>query len=177
MDPMTTRALPYLVPLLILALVLRRSLRSRTLKMERLWVYPAILIVIAVASMTGEAMPGALALAGFAVALAVGGVIGWYRGRLTHIMIDPATHELSSRASIAGTILIAVVFALRYGVRMATAGGGLGPLPWGLRLDIAGITQGLMLFLVAMMTAQRIEMFLRCQKLLTEARAGGGVVA
>ena len=172
MDP-TTRALPYIVPLLILALILRRSLRSRTLRMERLWIYPAILIAVAVAAMAGEAMPGALALAGFAVALAVGGVIGWYRGRLTHITIDPATHELSSRASIAGTVLIGVVFALRYGVRMATAGGGMGPLPLGLHLDLAGITEGLMLFLVAMMSAQRIEMYLRCQQLLNEARAGG----
>ena len=49
-------------------------------------------------------------------------------------------------------------------------------LPWGMHLDVAGITDGLMLFLVAMMSVQRIEMFLRCRMLLNEAR-GGGIVA
>ena len=176
MDSTTAQALPYILPLLILALILRRNLRARTLKMERLWVYPAILILATGSIMSSERMPGLVTLTGFAVALAAGGLIGWYRGRLTHITIDPKTHDLSSRASIAGTILIGVVFALRYGVRMAMAGGGMGPLPWGLRLDVAGITDGLMLFLVAMMSVQRIEMFLRCQKLLEEAR-GGGIVA
>ena len=174
MDPTTAQALPYILPLLILALILRRNLRARTLKMERLWVYPAILILATGSIMSSERLPGLVALTGFAVALAVGGLIGWYRGRLTHITIDPATHEFTSRASVAGTILIGVVFALRYGVRMAMAGGG--PLPWGMHLDVAGITDGLMLFLVAMMSVQRIEMFLRCQKLLNEAR-GGGIVA
>jgi hypothetical protein len=174
MDPTTAQALPYILPLLILALILRRNLRARTLKMERLWVYPAILILATGSIMSSERLPGLVALTGFAVALAVGGLIGWYRGRLTHITIDPATHEFTSRASVAGTILIGVVFALRYGVRMAMASGQ--PLPRGMHLDVAGITDGLMLFLVAMMSVQRIEMFLRCQKLLNEAR-GGGIVA
>jgi hypothetical protein len=171
MDPTTAQALPYILPLLVLALILRRNLRARTLKMERLWVYPAILILLTGTAMSSERLPGLVALTGFAVALAVGGLIGWYRGRLTHITIDPTTHEFTSRASIAGTILIGVVFALRYGVRMAMASGQ--PLPWGMHLDVAGITDGLMLFLVAMMSVQRIEMFLRCQKMLNDARSGG----
>ena len=171
MDPMTARALPYIVPLLILALVLRRNLRERNLRMERLWVYPAILIVATASVMGGEAMPGLIPLIGFIAALAVGALIGWYRGRLTHITIDPTTHEFTSRASVAGTMLIGAVFALRYGVKMAMAGGGV-VLPMGGRLDVAGITDGLMLLAVGMMTAQRIEMYLRCQKLLAEARGG-----
>jgi len=176
MDPTTASALPYIVPLLILALILRRNLQSRTLKMERLWVYPAILLLLAGETFMNVGVPGPVTLAGYAVALAVGGVIGWYRGRLTHITIDPQTHEFTSRASIIGTILIGVVFAARYGLRMAVANGGAGPMPLGLHLDVAGITGGLMLFALAMMSVQRIEMFLRCQKLLAEARGGGIVV-
>jgi hypothetical protein len=68
-----------------------------------------------------------------------------------------------------------VVFALRYGVKMAMTGGGAS-MPMGGRLDVAGITDGLMLFAVGMMSVQRVEMYLRCQKLLSEAR-GGGIVA
>jgi hypothetical protein len=175
MDPTSARALPYIVPLLILALILRRNLRARTLKMERLWVYPAILLLITVSAMYNEPLPGLVSLVGFAVAVAAGGLIGWYRGRLTRISIDPATHAFTSQASIAGTLLLGVVFAARYSVKMAVTTGGA--LPLGGRVDVAGITDGLMLFAVAMMSVQRIEMYLRCQKLLTEARGGGGVVA
>jgi hypothetical protein len=169
----TTQVLPYVIPLLILLLILRRNLRSRTLKMERLWVYPAILILAAVSAMSGEPFPGVAALVGFVVALLVGGAIGWWRGRLTTITIDPNTHDFSSQASIAGTILIGAVFALRYGVKMALASGGHAELPMGLHLDVVGVTDGLTIFLAAMVSVQRIEMFLRCRTLLAHARGGG----
>jgi hypothetical protein len=170
MDQSTAQFLPFLLPLLILAMILRRNLRVRSLRMERLWVYPALLVLLTVFPMVNEPIPGLVTLIGFIVAVALGGVVGWYRGRLTNITINPTTHELASQASIAGTILIGVVFAARYAVRMAV-GGGAG-LPAGLHLDVAGITQGLMLFLVGMVAVQRIEMFLRCQQMLAAARSG-----
>lgn len=176
MDPTSVRALPFIIPILILAMILRRNLRARNLKMERLWVYPTILTALAVLALTSEAPPGIVSLLAFVVALAVGGAIGWYRGRLTHITIYPKTHEFTSRASVAGTILIGAVFALRYGLRMATQGGGMAPAPLGLHVDLAGITNGLMLFAVGMMAVQRVEMYLRCRKLIDEAR-GGGIAA
>jgi hypothetical protein len=169
MDHASAQALPFLLPVLFLALILRRNLRARSLRMERLWVYPVVLIVLTVLPMSAEPFPGVVSLIGFVVAMGVGGVVGWYRGRLTNITINPETHEFASQASIAGTILIGAVFAARYAVRIAVDGG---TLPAGLHLDVAGITQGLMLFLVAMVSVQRVEMFIRCQKLLTEARGG-----
>jgi hypothetical protein len=45
-----------------------------------------------------------------------------------------------------------------------------------MHLDVALITDGLMLFLVGMMSVQRIEMFIRCRKLLEDAR-GSGIIA
>ena len=170
MDLSSQHALPYILPLLILLLILRRNLRARSLRMERLWVFPAILILGTVAPMSGEPFPGLVTLIGFICALAVGATVGWWRGRLTTINIDPATHDLTSQASIAGTILIGAVFALRYGVKMALASGGA--LPWGQRLDVAGVTQGLMIFAAAATTAQRLEMFIRCRRLLSQARGG-----
>ena len=171
MDSNTAQILPVLIPVLLLAMILRRNLRARTLRMERLWVYPVILIALTVLPMSYEPVPGVVTLLGFVVALGAGGAIGWYRGRLTKITINPTTHEFAAQASIAGTILIGVVFAARYAVRMAMTGGGSG-LPPGLHLDVAGITQGLMLFAVAMLSVQRLEMFLRCQRLLADARTG-----
>ena len=170
MDASNQHALTYILPLLILLLILRRNLRARSLKMERLWVYPAILIVGTAAPLAGEPFPGVVALIGYVVALVAGAATGWWRGRLTTITIDPVTHDLTSQASIAGTILIGAVFAVRYGVKMAMSSGSA--LPWGLRLDVVGITQGLMIFAAAMLTTQRVEMFIRCRRLLNEARGG-----
>jgi hypothetical protein len=172
-DATTQQALPYLIPLLILLLILRRNLRARKLRMERLWVYPLILALATASAMSGEEFPGVVALVGFVVALGVGGVVGWWRGRLTNIMIDPVTHEFTSQASIAGTILIGVVFALRYGIKMAMSNGGsFAGLPMGLHGHVAGVTDGLMLFLVAMMSVQRIEMFIRCRRMVGQVRSG-----
>jgi hypothetical protein len=171
MDHTTAQVLPFVLPVLILAIILRRNLRARTLRMERLWIYPTVLVVLTILPMGAEPVPSLVSLIGFVLAVAVGGAIGWYRGRLTKITIDPKTHEFASQASIAGTILIGVVFAVRYGVRMALDGGGAGAFA-GRRLDVAGISQGLMLFLVAMLSVQRVEMFLRCRRLLADARAG-----
>jgi hypothetical protein len=165
-------ALRFIIPLLIVVLVLRRNLRARALKVERMWVYPAILIAAAFAAMQSEPFPGVVPLVGYAVALAAGAAIGWWRGRLTQITIDPATHEFTSQASVAGVILIGVVFAMKYGVSMAKASGPI-EMPFGGRLDLGGITQGLTFFAVGTITAQRVEMFLRCQKLLAQARSGG----
>ena len=170
MDITSAHALRFIIPLLIVVLVLRRNLRARSLRMERMWIYPAILVAGALGPMQSEPFPGVVPLAGFAVALAVGGAIGWWRGRLTSISIDPTTHEFTSQGSVAGVILIGVVFALRYGISMAKASGPV-ELPFGEHLDWAGVTQGLTFFAVGTVTAQRIEMFLRCQRLLAEARS------
>jgi hypothetical protein len=169
MDPTIARALPYVIPLVILVFVLRRNLRGRNLRVERLWIYPAVLVLITGAILIGEPAPSALTVLALPMVLALGGIVGWYRGRLTEITIHPHTHEFTSRASVAGTFLIGAVFAARYGLRLALADRGAG-LPIG--LDVTQITDGLMLFAIGLMSVQRIEMYLRCRKLLDQARGG-----
>jgi hypothetical protein len=172
MDPVVAHGLPYVLPLLIILLVVRRNLRGRKIRAERLWIYPAILIVGAVGVMVAEPKPTAIAALAMAAGLVLGGVVGWYRGRLTRITLNPENHELTSQASTAGMILIAAVFALRYGLRMlATPGQNV--LPASVHLNATLITDVLVLFAVGLMSVQRLEMWLRCRRLLTEARAGG----
>lgn len=172
MDPVVGHGLPYIIPLLIVLLVVRRNLRGRKIRTERLWLYPAILIAGAIAVMSAERPPPPIAALAMAAALVLGGVVGWYRGRLTRITLNPETHELTSQASTAGMILIAVVFVIRYGLKLLVTPGQTA-LPASVHLNATLITDVLMLFAVGLMSVQRVEMWLRCRRLLAEARGGG----
>jgi hypothetical protein len=160
--------LPYLIPLLVLILIVRRGLTARQIKIERMWVMPALL-VFAGASMFAQAqVPSLMIIAELAAALAGGAVVGWYRGRLTHISIDPATHDLTSKTSPVGVVLIAVLFAARYGIRLAFPAVGSGQASLG--SQAGAIADALALFGIGALVVQRLEMWLRCRRLLAEAQ-------
>jgi hypothetical protein len=164
------RGLPYLIPVLLLLVLMRRSLRGRKLRAERLWLFPTLLAA-GVALLLYEDPPRTMAGAGvLTVALAIGAAIGWWRGRFTQITIDPETHELTSRASIAGAVLIVAVFALRYALRMEE-----GAISSELHVSAVLITDAAMMLAMGIMGVQRLEMWLRCQRLLAEARAAKAV--
>ena len=104
----------------------------------------------------------------YAAALADGAAVGWYRARLTQISVDPATHEITSKGTVAGMILVLSVFAIRYGLRyFLTTPEGAGALS----LGATRVADALILFAVGMMIVQRIEMGLRARRLLNEAKA------
>ena len=141
---------------------------ARKIKIERMWVLPALLL-FAGGSMFAQAhIPGPLILGELIAAGLAGAVVGWYRGRLTHITIDPATHDLTSRTSPVGVVLIAVLFAARYGIRLAypDLGSGHGSL----ESQAGAIADALTLFGIGAIVVQRLEMWLRCRRLLTEAQ-------
>lgn len=170
MGPGLAKVLPALLPLLIVALVVRRNLRARRLKLERLWLLPAVLVAAILWIMAAEPAPGPLILVGLAIVAALGAMVGWWRGRLTHVHLHPETHELTSRASLAGTMLILAVFAARYGLRMwaIQAQGGPGAHA---PAEAIYVTDAFMLFAAGLVCAQRLEMFLRCRRLLADAQA------
>jgi hypothetical protein len=158
--------LTYLIPVLVLAMVLRRSLRGQRLKVDRLWVIPALL-VIATAMMLSQAPPtDPAAIATLVLVTLLGAAIGWQRGRLTRISLDAETGVLTSKASAAAVILILAVFALRFGVKT-----WLDEHPhkdaWA-----AIAADGLLLFGVGGISVARIEMWIRCKRLMA---AGAGI--
>ena len=161
-----TQFAPYLLPALILVLVVRRSLTERKLKAERLWVMPVLLLAVGGWALYASPPVNPLAIGAVTAALALGVLAGWWRGRLPRITIDPATHNLTSKTSPIGTLLIAGLYLLRYGVR-AYEVDHPAALPGGAAL----ITDALMVFAIGMLSVQRLEMWLRCRRLLAEAKA------
>lgn len=155
----------------LLAFRMRRMTKSQPLKLERLWIMPAIFLVITGMSFLQFPVYG-LDLLWLGPVLALGAGIGWYRGKMMHISVDPATHDLNVKASPAALIFLVVLVVTRLSMRsLMTAEAGA----WHLSLNL--ITDAFSVFALGLFGVQRLEMFIRGRRLLTEARSAGKLVA
>ena len=154
----------YLIPLVVFAVIfafrVRRMSRMRPLKLEQLWIVPAIYLVVVAASFVAHP-PTPFGWAAALAGLALGGVVGWWRGRTTAIHVDPATHRLNQKASPLGMLILLVLVGAKVGVN---AGGRAA------HLDLASMTDALLGLALGTFTAMRIEMYLRGSRLLADAR-------
>lgn len=164
MNPQTTGlAVSLAVIALVMALRLRRMNQMRPLRLERMWITPVILAALLV--MTFLQFPPHAADWVWVVAFAaLGAAIGWYRGKMMQIHVDPETHALNQKASPAAMIFIIAILGIRMTLRTEAPAIGLS-------IDL--VTDASIAFALAMFTTVRLEMFLRAQRLLTEAKAGG----
>ena len=170
MDSQTAQILPYLIPLLLIAFVVRRNLRPQKLRVERLWLMPVILFVVVGLSFEKGLPTSPIVLTVLPIALVLGALAGWYRGRLTHISVDPVSHDLTSKASPWGVVLIAVLFIGRMAMRVYFEQGD-GATHGHLSDTAAAAADGLLVFSLGLICAQRLELWIRAQRLLSEAIA------
>ncbi|HEX4738840.1 MAG TPA: hypothetical protein VH331_14895 [Allosphingosinicella sp.] len=159
----------YVIMAVVLAAVLifrvRRVNQVRPLKVERLWIIPGIYLVLAVLAFATTPPDGAGWVASV-VALALGGVLGWQRGRLMRIDVDPETHGVTMVQSPAALLFIVILIAIRSGMRSMAQNGRAGFL----HVSPATLTDVLVAFALGLLAVQRLEMFLRARRLLEEAR-------
>jgi hypothetical protein len=99
-------------------------------------------------------------------ALALGALLGWWRARLTTIAVDPQSHQLTSRASPVGMLVILALFAVRYGLRAFATENATA-----LHLSVNIVADAALVMTVGLVCAQRLEIALRATRLLNEARA------
>jgi len=153
------------VVLAVLLLRMRGMSRARPLKTETLWVAPAIFAAITGLTLwqTPPSVSDAPWLAGVAV---LGAIVGWYRGKMMRITVDPQTHALSQAASPLALLFLLAVFALRYGLRYLL---GAEAHAWSISVNL--LADAPLVFIVAMFALTRVEMFIRAERLLAEARA------
>jgi hypothetical protein len=111
--------------------------------------------------------PHGLAWLWCAVVLAIGAVLGWKRGGLMAINVDPETHALNQTTSMASMLFILVLVCIRLASRTLAV-----ELGWTVHGGIAVLTDILVAFALGLLTAQRVEMFLRARRLLALTRAG-----
>jgi hypothetical protein len=156
----------YIVPLIVIGIVILRNSRARRLRIETLWIAPLLILALVGLALYQEGMPTPAVMAIYIVALIAGAALGWWRARFTHISVDPQTHQLTSRASPIGMLIILAIFALRYAIRMYAVQNASS-----VGLPVAAVADAALLISVGLVCAQRFEIFMRAQRLLAEARA------
>ena len=153
------------VPIIILGLVMFRRIRSmgqlRPLKLETLWVVPTIYLVLAGLMFWQIPPKGWIAIASI-IALAIGAAVGWQRGTMMHIHVDPETHTLNQKASPAAMIFLIALVVVRSGAKTL-----LGETH---AVSAAMLTDPLIAFALGMLTLTRVEMYLRAKRMLKEVR-------
>ena len=152
----------------ILLLRMRRPGRAARLRLETLWVMPAIFIGLAVYVLT-RLPPAADQWIWLALAAVLGGAVGWYRGRMMRIAVDPQTHALNQQVSPAALVFLLALIAVRTGLRYLASAEGR---DWG--IDPIFVTDMFLVFAVGMIAITRLEMGLRARRLLAIARAARG---
>lgn len=150
------------IVVVVMALRMRRMGQMRPLKLETLWVVPVL--YLAVATMMFWSLPpkGWVAIA-CVIALLIGAAVGWQRGTMMEIHVDPETHALNQKASPAAMFFLIALIVVRSGARAVLGNtGGVSP---------AMLTDPLIAFALGMFTLTRIEMYLRAKRLLDEVRS------
>jgi len=163
-------ALSYAVPLVILVPLLyrrlRRMLKPQPLKLNRLWIRPAIILFAGIAVLAG-APPPLADLPWFALAAILGAALGWQWGRLMAIHVDPENGTLMTRGSLAALIVIVLLIVVRVGLRALLTVQGAA---W--HLDAVLITDGLIVFSAFLFGVRGLEMYLRARRVMAATRPG-----
>ena len=159
-----TAALPFVIIAAVIAFRLRTMSRERPLKLGTLWiapvVYPLLMAWILFALPPTELGWGLLALG-----LVVGGVLGWHRGKLIRIDRNPESGELRQKASPLAMILLLALIVLKLGARAIFGESAAGHPASGAML----LTDGFIGFALGLLSATRLELYLRAQRLLAAA--------
>jgi membrane protein CcdC involved in cytochrome C biogenesis len=154
----------YLIGFLVLAVVvtlrMRNMNRERPLKIEALWIVPGIYALIA-GFLYWRFPPQGMVIVWCLAGAAVGALLGWQRGRMMRIVVDPETHEIKQKGSLAAMFFLLGLIAVRYIARIEGAA-------W--HIDVMAITDVLIAVALGLLSAQRVEMYLRAKRLLDEAR-------
>lgn len=149
--------------IIVLALRLGRARQMQPLKLGSLWIVPAVYLAVAAIMFVQLPPTGWVAIA-CAIGLAVGAALGWQRGRMMHINVDPETHALNQKASPAAMLFLIALIVIRMIARTALGQENVSP---------AMLTDPLIAFALGMFTLQRVEMYIRAKRLLEEARGRG----
>lgn len=165
-------ALPFI--LLIVALRMWRGTRARKMRVEQMWIRPAIIFVILGLSVASQPPPlEILVILALALATAAGFAFGWWRARFVKISIDVETHQLTSQQSPWGMLIFIAIMVVRLGARYALRGADSFE-----GIPVAAIVDALTLFYGGMVMGTQLETWLRARKLLAEtviAKAAGKV--
>jgi hypothetical protein len=150
---------------LVIAMIVIRNLRPRRLRVELLWVRPAILLLFFAGYFFKFPPKSVTDIAGLVVGFAIGAALGWWRGSFTRIEVDPATDTAMQQASPLGVLVILALFVIRAGVRYAVLQGGAA-----LPASVETVSGWLLALAVGLVVLQQLEIWLRARRLMAQAK-------
>lgn len=112
---------PYVMPLLVVAVVALRLFRNkpRKVKPNRLFVTPAFITLATLLTLSQMGWPSFLWLLADLIAAVAGAGVGYLSARHREFTLDVESDEIMGRATPVGTIIFAVLFAVRFGLKLA----------------------------------------------------------
>jgi hypothetical protein len=157
----------------VVAILYFRVMRARVarpIKIEYLWVVPLIMILLG-AAMTSlmlaavhwQITTNALLMSGGG--LLAGAAVGWGRGSMTRLVVDPETRAVTAQASGVALIILILLLVGRMALRFFFMADLDPQSPQAMYINIA-----FFLFAIGFLTVARLEMWLRAQRLLAAAR-------
>lgn len=161
---------PYLVPLLVGALLLRRAMRAQKAKRVRLatlWIIPSLLLLVTLSSLARERAVGIGVATAFVAAAAAGAAIGWYRVHTLEFSVDPEKGRILARANQWGAAIVVGLIAVRYLADIA-----LKKLGFTAGVDLMHATDGMLVFTTAILVARSVHTWVRARAALEAHRRG-----
>jgi hypothetical protein len=159
-NPLST-LLPVIIVFGVLLLRMRRMAGVQPMRLQWLWIRPAIVTLLAALVVYSAPPHGILQALILAATLAAGALLGWHQAKLMTITVDDGTGTLQVRASVWALASFFAVVLLRVGLRRWLTGAE-SPL----HAYVNVVTDCFLLFIVGFYSARAIEMFLRGRALL-----------
>ena len=149
----------------------RRMAMRRPLKLGTLWVVPAIFLAVTALNFV-QFPPHAADWPWLAAAILLGALLGWQRGRLMDISVEPGSGQLMVQGSRWAILFLAALILIRMAVR-----GGLNLEAQAGVISPALINDGFVIFALGLFGTQCAEMGLRALRLARAHAAGKGAAA
>ncbi|MDB5472330.1 MAG: hypothetical protein JWR84_3890 [Caulobacter sp.] len=134
-----------------------RGGKAKPMNVVTMWIIPAMLFTAFVAVTATSHLHG-LDYGWVIGAFVIGGALGWQRGRMMPIHIDPDTGKPMIKTSVAALVFILALMAVRIALRQVLAQYANSLL----------VTDAFMALAVGLLGVARIEMFIRARRLQAE---------
>jgi membrane protein CcdC involved in cytochrome C biogenesis len=157
---------PYLIPVLVMALLARRVMKAQqpsAVRLWRLWLLPGVLLALTGVTLAHEPTPGILAIIAFILVSAGGASLGWFRVHTLEFTVDPETGTIFSKSTPVGAMILVALLMFRYAVKYVLAGEGISGV------QLVRWTDGALIFTAAMLVAQSAHTWVRARRLLPSA--------
>jgi hypothetical protein len=160
--------LPILIILPVLYFRMRRMSRARPLKLDRMWVQPAIFLAITVLALLAppphnhpERVLVALDFAWLGLAGVLGAVAGWHWGRTMAIDVHPEDGTLMVKGGQTAMMVLVVLILFRLGLRE-----GLSVEAKAWHINMLLVSDASVVFSALLFTLRSVEMYLRGRRVM-----------